>query len=154
YLAAKLAEQGKTSRPKSNAPQRPLTPDERVYHEKRINEALESISRLGDGQRHAGLLKYAPIVFGSALLFDKSPEELGERIEPAYDLSGDSHCRNEVRTGRESLDYARAHPYELRRLDTHSEGPEFEEQVNIEVRRRLTRQAADAKLSPIKERHI
>lgn len=154
YLAAKLAEQGKTSRPKSNAPQRPLTPDERVYHEKRINEALESISRLGDGQRHAGLLKYAPIVFGSALLFDKSPEEFVERIEAAYELSGGSDWRNEERTVRDSLDYAREHPYELRDLDANSEDPDFEEEVNNEVRRRLIRQAADAKLSPIKERHI
>lgn len=154
YLAARLADRGKTSRPRGSTPQRPLTPDERAFHEQRIGDALKAISQLEGGRRHAGLLKYAPIVFGSALLFDRSPEEYIERIKDAYEASGGTDWRHEERTVRDSLDYAREHPYELRDIGSDTEDEDFEREVDNEVRRRLIRQAADAKLSPIKERRI
>lgn len=152
YLAAQLQSQAPPSR-SQKPPSRPLTTSERAFHERRINKALRAISQLQDGRRHAGLLKHAPIVFGSALLLDSNVDEYIEKIEQAYHESGGVDWRNEKRTVLDSLEYAREHPFELADPPS-SDDVTFEEEVNQEVRRRLIKAAADERLSPIKTRSL
>src|SRR5690606_28289266 len=114
-LAAKAP---KTRSEGAQRPARELTPREKEIHQRRAEDALQAISELSDGKRHAGLLRWCPVVFGVADLLGESPEEYVSLIRDAYQESGGVDWESEERTVRDCIAYVQEHPYELPELPT------------------------------------